>query len=322
MSQGYDIPLVGTFNGALYAAKIKDTTDALLSSHIGASRPSYAVQGTFWAKSVNSTTIEIYFFDGTSDILWAIFNPTAHTLTTAALPNNGVTIAKLEQIASGRILGRSTAGSGNVEVLTPAQVAALLPDFVGDSGAGGVKGMVPAPAAGEGAAGYVLHADGAWGPPASGVPAGVVAFTAADSAPTGWLLAYGQEISRSTYAQLFAAIGTTHGAGNGSTTFLVPDLRSRVPAGKDDMGGVAAGRLTGGAVLGASLGAETVTLVLANLPPITVSIPLATGTGSASTNPGRGFLPDGGSKNVSAGGTSTPVNKVQPTIILNGIIKI
>jgi microcystin-dependent protein len=57
------------------------------------------------------------------------------------------------------------------------------------------------------------------------VPAGAVLAFAMNSAPSGWLAADGNAISRSVYADLFAAIGTTYGAGDGSTTFVLPDLR-------------------------------------------------------------------------------------------------
>jgi microcystin-dependent protein len=57
------------------------------------------------------------------------------------------------------------------------------------------------------------------------LPAGAVMAFAMNSAPAGWLAANGAAVSRSTYATLFAAISTTHGSGNGSTTFNVPDLR-------------------------------------------------------------------------------------------------
>lgn len=74
-------------------------------------------------------------------------------------------------------------------------------------------------------------------------PAGVMAPFAGSAAPTGWLLCAGQAVSRTTYAALFTAIGTTWGAGDGSTTFNLPDMRGRVPAGADNMGGNAANRL-------------------------------------------------------------------------------
>lgn len=62
------------------------------------------------------------------------------------------------------------------------------------------------------------------------------------SAPSGWLKANGAAISRSTYATLFAAIGTTFGAGDGSTTFNLPDLRGEFVRGWDDGRGIDAGR--------------------------------------------------------------------------------
>jgi microcystin-dependent protein len=57
------------------------------------------------------------------------------------------------------------------------------------------------------------------------VPVGAVMPFAMNSAPTGWLSADGSNVSRTTYANLFTAIGTTYGAGDGSTTFALPDLR-------------------------------------------------------------------------------------------------
>ena len=60
---------------------------------------------------------------------------------------------------------------------------------------------------------------------ANNVPAGAVDFFAMNTAPTGYLKANGAAISRTTYATLFSAIGTTYGVGDGSTTFTLPDLR-------------------------------------------------------------------------------------------------
>lgn len=71
---------------------------------------------------------------------------------------------------------------------------------------------------------------------------GVVLPYAGASAPSGWLLCFGQSLLRSDYPELFANIGTTYGSADG-THFNVPDLRGRLPACKDDMGGSAAGRL-------------------------------------------------------------------------------
>lgn len=76
----------------------------------------------------------------------------------------------------------------------------------------------------------------------------------------GWLFCYGQAVSRSGYARLFGAIGTTYGVGDGVTTFNVPDLRGRLPVGLDNMGGTDAGRLAAANTLGGTGGAERVTL--------------------------------------------------------------
>lgn len=102
---------------------------------------------------------------------------------------------------------------------------------------------------------------------------GTVLDFAGTTAPNGWLMCYGQTVSRSTYANLFAAIGTTYGAGDGSTTFNLPDARGRAVIGKDDMGGTAAGRITAagghginGTTLGSTGGAQSHTLTTAQMP--------------------------------------------------------
>lgn len=80
----------------------------------------------------------------------------------ATIAPNVVTNAKLAQSATARILGRVTAGTGNIEYLTGTQTTTLLDAFTGDSGSGGIKGLVPAPASGDAAAGKFLHSDGTW----------------------------------------------------------------------------------------------------------------------------------------------------------------
>lgn len=70
-------------------------------------------------------------------------------------------------------------------------------------------------------------------------PVGLVSWFAATTAPAGWLVADGREISRTSYADLFTVVGTTYGAGNGTTTFNVPDLRGMFARGWDTAGGTA-----------------------------------------------------------------------------------
>lgn len=87
-----------------------------------------------------------------------------------------------------------------------------------------------------GNAGQVMTSAGSsatpiWADKVNGVLAGFIQMYGAASAPTGWLLCNGAAVSRSTYATLFALIGTTYGAGDGSSTFNVPDMRDKFPVG-------------------------------------------------------------------------------------------
>lgn len=78
-------------------------------------------------------------------------------------------------------------------------------------------------------------------------PPGAVLSFARNTAPAGWLACDGSTVSRATYAALFAAIGTTFGAGDGATTFKLPDLRGEFVRGWDNGRGVDASRTFGSA---------------------------------------------------------------------------
>jgi hypothetical protein len=69
-----------------------------------------------------------------------------------------------------------------------------------------------------------------------GIPVGAMMPYGGASAPIGWLLCQGQAVSRTTYASLFAVLGTAYGAGDGSTTFNLPNLQQRFPLGKGASG--------------------------------------------------------------------------------------
>lgn len=94
-----------------------------------------------------------------------VTNPTGSNNIEATINNNAVTNTKLAQVSTATFKGRATSGSGNVEDLTATQATALLDVMVGDSGSGGTKGLVPAPASGDAAAGKFLNAAGSYSVP-------------------------------------------------------------------------------------------------------------------------------------------------------------
>jgi len=202
---------------------------------------------------------------------------------------------------------------------------------------------------GDGSSGEVLTTNGSgtlsWG---AGVPTATVLPYAGSSAPTNFLLCYGQAISRTTYATLFAVVGTTYGVGDGSTTFNLPDLRGRAVAGQDDMGGTSANRMTSpinGDTLGATGGSEGHTLTTAQLPAhdhklfhstlTTVTPTVPTSTSAVTYRNQHPYVAGSeifsynmhgvsGSASIGASssvGSGSSHNNVQPTIILNYIIK-
>jgi microcystin-dependent protein len=196
-------------------------------------------------------------------------------------------------------------------------------------------GIAPDRLARSASAGQVLVGNGpgadtgyAFLPP--GIPAGAVMPFAGADAPDGWLFAAGQAVSRAAYAALFSVLGTTYGAGDGSTTFNVPDLRGRVAAGRDNMNGTAANRLTAGGAgiagttLGAAGGTETHVLTVAQVPAHThaTTIPAAYATVSTDIheNATSAFTSTSATQTGSTGGGAAHPN-AQPTLVLNYIVK-
>lgn len=161
--------------------------------------------------------------------------------------------------------------------------------------------------------------------PASGVPVGVWFPYGGAAAPAGYLLCAGQAVSRTTYATLFAVIGTSFGAGDGSTTFNIPDKRGRADVGLDNMGGTPAGRLTSttmtpdGNTMGATGGTQTHTLTIAEMPEHDHDY---TGPGSTPGSPGGGIVAPNapGTKTSKTGGGGAHLN-VQPSLAANAIIR-
>ena len=182
---------------------------------------------------------------------------------------------------------------------------------------------------------------------------GIAKDFAGATVPAGYLLSYGQAISRTAYVGLFTVLGTTHGPGDGSTTFNLPDLRGRAVAGRDDMGGSNIGRLSAvlsSTTLGAVGGAQTESAgVSGSFSGTGSGSGNGTAIGSAISDPpnvldgaNAGASVSMGASNhthvvninipvsvgvsVSVGGSisgsTSAVTNVQPTIVLNKIIAI
>lgn len=150
------------------------------------------------------------------------------------------------------------------------------------------------------------------------------------AAPTNWLACYGQAISRTTYASLFVVIGTTWGAGDGTTTFNLPDFRGRIAVGLDNMGGTAANRITAGVcgVPGTTLGgaggsqlAQQDTLTSSSSVSISDPGHLHTvGLGVATTNGGSfPIQPSGGTTTANTGTSTTGITATATTTTTSGL---
>jgi hypothetical protein len=230
------------------------------------------------------------------------------------LRRDGANSATNDLNIGGHKLTAVAAGTNATDAVNKSQVALLDGTQPFTAVIGGVTPTDPAHLATKG---YVdAQVSGIGG----GVPIGSVFDFAGTSAPTGYLLCFGQAINRTTYAALFAALGTTYGAGDGSTTFNVPDLRGRFTAGRDDMGGAGAGRLGRNITavnLGAVGGAEYTVFASNGGNGEAASITLRSGWGGIFWLPFGGFPGPGGADKTKI----WELNKLGPTMILNKIIK-
>lgn len=118
----------------------------------------------------------------------------------------------------------------------------------------------------DGLTGVLPLVNGGTGSTTGSPPPGTVLYHAANTPPNGFLKANGAAISRTTYANLFAVIGTTFGAGDGSTTFNVPDLRGYFLRAWDDSRGVDSGRVFGSSQTDAFQGHQHTTKIGGNYP--------------------------------------------------------
>ena len=222
------------------------------------------------------------------------------------------------------VLNPTNSGVGNTNQLRFLELAANGTNYVGFKGADNIASNViwTLPSA-DGTSGQVLSTNGSgtlsWTTASSGssIPSGSMQMYAGSvtqsassgvvttNAPSGWLLCNGDIVSRTTYSALFTAIGTTYGAGDGSTTFALPDMRSRVPVGVGQASGLS------NRTLGGTVGEENTTIGSTNLPAHSHSFSptgtLNTESSHTHASPNAGFHAHGSNVNVlcyAAGGAN------------------
>jgi len=217
MSNTHDYDIANSV-GATFRADLNVCLGDIQSTNRGSSEPTTKVTGKLWVNSNNNT---LNMYDGTNFINLGKVDTAEMGHATTASPSFTGTITSAGdivmsgtgslQLPSGTTAQRPTPVTGDIRFNTS------LTQFEGYNGS-------------------------SWGEIANGVPAGAVFAHASNTPPSGFLECNGAAVSRSTYASLFATIGTTHGSGDGSSTFNLPDLRGQFIRGFDNGRGVDSGR--------------------------------------------------------------------------------
>jgi microcystin-dependent protein len=160
--------------------------------------------------------------------------------------------------------------------------------------------------------------------PAGVGPTGTIVAFAGTAAPTGWLLCDGSEVSRESYAELFTAIGSLYGDGDGVNTFNLPDLRGRTPIGAGQGLGLSDREVA------ETVGAESHALSVSELPPHNHTSTVFNPVGDLNQNGLSGLAVRGGPQVPSAFGASQPSDDtgggeahdiMQPSLAVTFLIK-
>lgn len=216
----YDI---GNANGQNFRTDVNNVLDAIQTLNSGSSEPATKVAYMLWADTsnnllkcrngANNAWISLGAINQTNLGMAGLASPTfTGTVTAPELDLTGTTSLKLPV---GTTAQRPTGATGDIRFnSTLSQVE--------------------------------TYSGSTW-EKVGGVPSGSITSFGSSTVPSGWLECNGATISRSTYATLFAVIGTTFGAGDGSSTFLLPDLRGEFIRGWDNSRGVDTGRTFGSA---------------------------------------------------------------------------
>lgn len=209
-----------TTSGVELATKLNELNDANISSQSGTSRPAYALQGFVWS-DITSDINKLKYYTGATDLYILEYDVTRNT----AIINGGLDFTD----KSKAIALKSSTTSGGIPAsadLIKAELVVNLTDkklFSKDDN------------------GDIVELGGGGG----GNPSGTVITFGGAVAPAGYLKCNGDAVDRTVYADLYLAIGDLYGAGDGSTTFNIPDLRGEFVRGFDDGKGVDSGRVMG-----------------------------------------------------------------------------
>ena len=319
--------------GATVRADINALAEALASQNSGTSAPSVTFPFMLWADTTNNL-LKIRNAANSAWITLASIVGSTFTLDDGALaiPSSGSWFGTTQRIPRINTSGVMEVG-GTID---------LHPDAAGTEDyrarinrATGANGALTVENTGSGGLNLVPGSGGfkVDGVLVTGKYVGEPFPWFGTTAPAKCVFLYGQNLSRTTYSDLFGLWGTTYGNGDGTTTFGVPDMRGRVIAGKDNMGGTAASRLTGtsggvnGTVLGAAGGAQQHQLITAELASHTHTGNPTSGRYGANSDPQTVFRPSSGDSTgstvtiiINNAGGDTPHNNVQPTIIANYVV--
>jgi microcystin-dependent protein len=157
-----------------------------------------------------------------------------HTHDAAAIVSGVLALARIPALPIAQTTGLQAILDGKASTALGTTAAAGLARFATNAEA--LAGLLTNAAISPATLAYVMQ---------FAIPAGMPAYFAGATPPTGWLVRDGSAVSRATYAALFAAIGTTYGAGDGATTFNLPDGRGEFDRGWDAGRGIDVGRALG-----------------------------------------------------------------------------
>lgn len=255
-----------TKNGTDLASDLNQFRDALLTQHSGASRPSYVQPGMQWLNTASPTIWKLYLFDGTDDILIGNYDVANNYFKPAntrqeVIKTAGYTFVPDDQFvaivmnsASVTTVGLPAVASSNSEFYFLRNIGSANAN-IDPNGSEQIEGTtVLAIPPGASVWMWPNSTKTAWRATVvypetyfakSTGDVGKVHICAFNSVPTGTMECNGAAVSRTVYSALYAKLGTTWGAGDGSTTFNLPDLRGEFLRGWDNGRGVDSGRVFG-----------------------------------------------------------------------------